>query len=233
MKNPTILICLLLLSNNIVLAQDKGYIAVSVGPSIPIGDFASKNINNVSAGFAAGGAIFDISFAYKFGKNFGLSAMLHGQANGIDEVALESSYNKQIGGSWNVRSKPWSIGGLMFGAYGSFPISEKVSFDTRAMVGFLSATSPELNITLNGSGGAAWVKQSAETALPFSVLLGGGFKFDVRKRVCLLLNMEYIAAKPEFRNVEITSSNGGAPETSTYSQSIRAINFGFGLGLRI
>ena len=44
------------------LAQDKkGYIGISLGPSIPLGDLASKDIDNESAGFATSGAIFDIS----------------------------------------------------------------------------------------------------------------------------------------------------------------------------
>ena len=63
------------------LAQDKkGYIGISLGPSIPLGDLASKDIDNESAGFATSGAIFDISVAYKLGKGpFGITAMLRGQ----------------------------------------------------------------------------------------------------------------------------------------------------------
>jgi len=233
MKNFLIVLTLFLLTGTKCLSQDKGYIAISLGPSIPIGDFASKDANNNSAGWATTGAIFDISFAYKLGRNFGLSALLRGQANGIDNDAFASELAKQAGGNWTVDSKAWSIGGLMFGAYGSFPISDKVSFDTRAMIGFLNATSPELNVTLNGSGGAAWVKQSSVSATSFSYLIGGGFKFDVGHKICLIANLDYLGAKPEFRDVEVTSSAGGAPNKSTFSQGFGAINFGFGIGLRL
>lgn len=232
-KHLLLLITLSLFLVTNCLAQDKGYIAISLGPSIPIGDFSSKNANNESAGWAQTGAIIDFSFAYKFGKNFGISVLLRGQANGIDNNALASELTKQAGGSWTVNSKAWSIGGFMFGGYGSFPISDKVSFDSRAMIGFLSSTSPELNITLNGSGGAGWIKQSSVTATSFSYLIGGGFKFDVGRKICLLANLDYLGSKPEFRDVEITSSNGGAPEKNTYSQSFGTINFGIGIGYRL
>ncbi len=44
------------------LAQDKkGYIGISLGPSVPLGDLASKDIDNESAGFAILSAIFDLS----------------------------------------------------------------------------------------------------------------------------------------------------------------------------
>lgn len=226
-------VTIFLLTATKCLSQDKGYIAISVGPSIPIGDFASKNGNNSSAGWATSGAIFDISFAYKLGQKFGLSGLLRGQTNSIDNSALASEFVKQNGGSWTVSSKAWTLGGFMFGAYGSLPISDKVSFDTRAMIGFLNATSPEINTTLNGTGGAAWLKQSSVSAISFSYLIGGGFKFNVNDKICLLANIDYFGAKPEFIDVEITSSAGGAPQKSTFSQGFGAINFGFGIGLRL
>ena len=50
------------------------------GPSIPLGDLASKDIDNESAGFATSGAIFDISVAYKLVKGpFGITAIRRGQ----------------------------------------------------------------------------------------------------------------------------------------------------------
>ncbi len=233
MKNFLITLAIALLTSSNSFSQDKGYIGISLGPSIPIGEYASRDASNKSAGWATTGAIFDISFAYKLGQNFGVTGLLRGQANGIDNDAYASELSNQAGGNWTVDSKAWSIGGFMFGAYGSFPISDKVSFDTRAMIGFLSATSPELNVTLNGSGGLAWFKQSSVSATSFSYLIGGGFKFDVGNKICLLANLDYLGAKPEFRYVEVTSSAGGAPQKSTFSQGFGSINFGFGIGLRL
>jgi hypothetical protein len=112
-------------------AQDeKGYIGISLGPSIPMGDLSSKDADNDAAGWANTGAVFDISFAYKLGEgNFGITALLRGQANPTDAQGLADELANQVAGvNWTVESDGWGIGGLMFGGFGSFPISEKTSF---------------------------------------------------------------------------------------------------------
>jgi hypothetical protein len=232
MKNLLLLLTISLVSIITCHAQDKGYVAVSMGPSFPVGGFANKDLADESAGAATTGAIFDISFAYKLGKNFGLSALLRGQANPIDNKDIEKQLN-QTGDSWNVDKTVWSSGGILFGGYGSFPISSKVSFDTRAMIGVMNTACPELNVTLEGTGGEVWINQSSVSAASFAYLIGGGIKYDVGKKICLLVNIDYLSSKPEFTDVEITSSDGSAPQIATVSQSIGTINVGFGVGLRL
>jgi hypothetical protein len=233
MKNLIILLTISLFTATNCFSQDKGYIAISLGSSTPIGEFASKDPNNNAAGYAKSGAIFDISYGYKFGKNFGISALLRGQANTTDAQAIADQLSKQNPGvSGTVDSKAWSIGGYMVGGYGSFPISEKVSFESKAMFGFLSATSPELTVNLSGPGGTAWFKQNSSSSSTFAYLLSAGFKYNAGKRICLLANFDYLGAKPEFSNVETTSSTGSSSK-STFSQSFGTINFGVGIGYRL
>ena len=227
----TVLTALTFLTFN-SFSQDKVYIAVSLGSSSPIGDFSSKDPNNNSAGFANSGAIFDISFAYKFNKNFGITALLRGQANITDAQAIADELVKQNPTlSSKVKSGMWSIGGYMLGGYGSFPISEKVSFDSRIMFGFLTATSPEFNVNLSGPGGSAWIKQKSKSSSAFAHLIGVGFKWDAGKVISLLANFDYLGAKPEFRNVETISSLGQS-EKNTFSQRFGTINVGVGIGFR-
>lgn len=232
-KKLLLLLALTAINANHCISQNKGYVAISIGPSIPIGDFASKDGKNDSAGFAKTGAIFDISFVYKLGKNLGISALLRGQSNSVDNSAFANELSKQVGGSWTVDSESWKIGGLMLGGYGSYPISSKVSFDLKAMIGFLRASSPELFVTLNGSGGAAWVKQESKSATSFSYLVSTGFKFDVGKKIYLLTNLDYLGSKPEFKNVTTTNSSGGNSTTGTLSQNFGTLNLGIGIGLKI
>jgi len=212
----------------------KGYIGLSLGPSIPLGEFASKDADNDAAGWAKTGAIFDISFAYKLGDgNFGISGLLRGQSNPTDAQSLANELANQVAGvNWTVESAGWGIGGLMFGGFGSFPISEKASFDTRVMIGFLSASSPEITVTGSGPGGTDWFKQSSASANSFAYLLGAGFKFDIGKKLYLLTNLDYLGAKPEFNNVETIASDGSR-EKSTWSQSMGSINFSGGLALKL
>ncbi|MFY8019584.1 MAG: hypothetical protein ACOVP1_00245 [Bacteroidia bacterium] len=214
--------------------NEKGFIGISLGPSIPMGDLASKNINNNSAGFANTGAIFDISFAHKLGAGkFGITAILRGQSNPTDAQAMADELAIQSPGvNFTVESKNWGIGGFMFGGFASIPVSNKASFDTRVMIGFLSSTSPDITITGSGPGGSAWVKQGSTGASAFAYMFGAGFKFDIAPRLYLLTNLDYLGSKPEFRNVETTTSLGER-QRSTWSQNIGTLNLSIGVALKI
>ncbi len=211
----------------------KGYLAILGGPSTPIDDLASKDPQNKGAGFANPGALFELSFAYRFGKNFGLAASLRGQSYLVDAQAMAEEIAKSVPGTRiTVESKSWSIAGLLIGGYGSFPISEKFSFDTRLMLGFLSAVSPELTIKASNSFGNSSVTQKSGISSTLAYQAGAGIRFDAGKSLCLLANVDYLGAKPEFTNVESSLSNGST-QKDTFSQQFGAINVGFGIGLRL
>jgi len=203
----------------------KGYIGISLGPSFPIGKFASKDLNSDEAGFATSGAIFDISFAYKLGNgNFGITALLRGQYNDLDAQKIENDLNAGL----TVDADGWSVGGLMVGGFGEFPISSKVTFDPRLMIGFMNTSSPEITISGNGD----WIKQSSSDATSFAYLMGAGFKFNVGKKLYLLTNIDYLRSKPEFSDVEIIASDG-TRDFTTWSQTISTINLSIGIALKI
>jgi opacity protein-like surface antigen len=230
MYKKNLLIAILTLISLNVFSQ-KGYVAISAGPAIPNGHFASKDFYNESAGWAETGYLIDLSCSYKLGKNFGLSVLLRSRSNNMDNSAFESELTRVTGTSWTVESEPWILRGIMLGGYGSFPISEVVSFDTRALIGYLSANSVEIDASINGSGGSAWVNQSSVSATSFSYLLGAGFKFHLSKSVCLLAQADYQYAEPEFRGVDIRSSASGQISTNNIRQLMGTINIGFGLGI--
>jgi hypothetical protein len=215
-------------------SQDKGYFAVSLGPSFPTGDFGSKDVNNESAGLATTGAIFDLTFAQKFGKNLGMTLMLRGQANGVDaQPLIDELYNQSPQASWSADSETWGIGGFMGGLYGSFPMGEngKVTFDTRAMIGYINATSPEITVYGNYLGTTFWVRTESADAGAFAYLFGAGFRFNLGKHFCILTNLDYLGATPEFYDVATTSSIG-TYETNTYQQKFGTVNVGVGIGWR-
>jgi hypothetical protein len=220
--------------NQQATGEKKGYLAVLAGPSTPINDLASKDPENKGAGFAKSGAIFDLSFSYRFGKNFGMATSIRGQSYLVDAQAMADELVKSApsGSLVSVESKAWSIGGFLLGGYGSFPISGRFSFDTKLMLGFLSATSPELTIKISGPFGSGTGTQKSASSATFAYMAGAGIRYDAGKSVCLLANLDYLGAKPEFTNVESTFSNA-PPQKNTFSQQIGAINVGFGIGLRL
>jgi len=234
MKPHHLLSILMLFITILGNSQDKGYIALSAGPSFPTGDFGSKDVNNQSAGLANTGAIFDLTFAQKFGKNLGMTLMLRGQANGVDTDPLVNELIAEApDASWSAESENWTIGGILGGLYGSFPMGDngKVTFDTRAMIGYLNATSPQITVNGNYLGTNFWVLTESASAGAFAYLLGAGFRFNLGTHLCLLTNLDYLGATPEFLDVATVTSIGGY-STNSYQQKFGTVNVGVGIGWR-
>ena len=235
MKKIISTLTVMFLITSISIAQnDNGYIGISFGPSIPMSDLASKSADNSAAGYANSGAIFDISFNYKLGDgDFGIVALLRGQANAIDAQELANSAASLYPGIlWTVESDPWSIGGFLFGGYATFPISNKASFDAKAMLGFLSATSPELHITASNQASSVWVISNEATASSFAYCISSGFKFELGDKMYLLSNIDYLASNPEFLNRETLASDGSIT-TDTWSQDMKTLNFSIGIAYKL
>lgn len=236
MKKLLLLIVIIMLSGSASFSQNKGYVAISLGPSIPTGDFSSKDMNNEAAGFAKTGIFLDLSFAYKIGDNFGVTALLRGQSNKLDGQAISNEMSKKLPDdvSENTSVGSWGVGGILVGGYSSIQITKQLSFESKLMAGFISANSPEILINLNGPGGTAWVKQNSTSGNAFAYLAGIGLKYDAGKRICMIAHVDYLGAKPKFNNVETTTNLLDLQnETNNYTQTFGSVNIGFGVGYRL
>ncbi len=212
---------------------DKGYLAVSFGSSTPIGDFASTNRNNSSSGYAKSGLLFDLSFGYKFSKYFGMATLLRGQVNKVDAQTLSNQAFQDIpdATSITVNTTGWTIGGYMAGGYGSFPISEKMSIESKVLFGFLTGTSPEIKYEISSPvTGDFWVKQSSASSVSFSYLIGIGYRFNLGKHFCFIANLDYLGANPQFNTIVTTSF--GDRDKEIMNQKFGTINYNFGIGYR-
>lgn len=165
----------------------KGFIGLSLGASIPVGDFADK-----SDGLAKTGIQLNlINFGYLFSENFGITATWFGAANPLDADGYD----------------PWSYGGIMAGPLLSFPLSQKVEWDFRPMIGYSVTTLPDI-----GYG--------TEQASSFALNIGTVFRVNVGSKMALLLSADYFSTKPEFKDYG-------------FEQSIGTISLGFGVAYRL
>lgn len=168
----------------------KGYIGLSIGPSFPVGDFASY-------GYAKTGIHINlINFGYRFSENVGLSATWFGAANPLDVPGYS----------------PWSYGGLMAGPLLSFPLSEKLEWDFRPMIGFSSAMLPDS-------------KLGTERAASFAFNFGTVLRINVGNKVAVLWSADYYSTKARFENY--------IGNNIPYEQNIGTISFGFGVAYRL
>ena len=104
----------------------KGFIGISFGPSIPLGDLADNSNTNPKAGFAKAGMNLSlIQYGYRLNDSYGIAGNWLGIACPFD-----------VGGNEGV----WGIGALMVGPMKSFRINNNLLLDIKGLFGFTTVT---------------------------------------------------------------------------------------------
>lgn len=169
MKRCLIILLLVVLSANLFAQSNerKGFIGITLGPSMPIGDFGNQSLSNFNAGFAKTGLnISLINFGYRFGTNFGIAGTWFGAANPVNINNVTAT---------------WSYGSLMVGPMLTFPINKKLDFDLKGMIGYVSA-----KMDLDNFG------ETSLTGVGFD--FGTALRYNFSERWCLLFNADYFSS---------------------------------------
>ncbi len=160
-----------------VRKERKGYIALSLGPAIPVGDFGSDDLNNPKAGLAKTGFQFNlINFGYRFSKNIGIAGLWNGAAHTIKYLD---------DGIW---SHGYMLGGLLV----SFP-SERIDYDIRIMGGLMNATVEVPSLNYEASG------------IAFAYDIGGVIRLHLGRVISFITTADYAAGKPTMNSVNTQS----------------------------
>ena len=214
---------------------NNGCFEASFGPSIPIGNFGSSNINSDYSGFATTGFVYNLIFSYKLGKYFGIIGSYREQSNNFNNAAIEESLSKMNPSiAFDVRSNAWKINGFMIGAFGLFPLKENthINFETRAIIGFQHATSPAISTVGTQGYLSAWTEQQSAPSNALSYLLSMGFKYKTNKTLCVFITINYFNSEPEFDNVKMTSSTNSTL-FEHFKQNMGTVNVEGGIGLNL
>ncbi|MCC6721412.1 MAG: hypothetical protein IT243_04365 [Bacteroidia bacterium] len=186
----------------------------------------------------------DFTLEHNILKKLGVIGIFRSQANAVNAGEYAQDLANYLGAdnpeettSVSVESSPYSLGGIMTGLYGSFPIVNKFSFEPHALVGFSVATLPASTTKTYESNTKLttfiW-EQSATFA--FSYIIGTKAKLDISKRICVLFNIDYYAAKAEWDNVQEVGighiTNNTKIYMYDYSQKFSTINLIAGLGFK-
>ncbi len=100
----------------------KGLIGISLGPSIPLSDYADNDGENEDAGFAMTGLHLNFNFSYKFNENLGVAALWAGNAHPVDvDEMVNVFWSIDPSLNWELETEAWSSGALMGGLLVSFP----------------------------------------------------------------------------------------------------------------
>lgn len=133
--------------------QRRGYIGLSVGPSFAVGDLSDLPV---------GLALNLVDFGYLFTDNIGIAGKWFGTAHAESGATF-------------------GLGGLLAGLLASTPISPKINFEGKALIGFSAFT-------------ASYDGESETSDLYFGYDIGVGLRFNTSDKVSLLLNADYIGA---------------------------------------
>lgn len=144
------------------IQQRKGYIGLSLGPSFATGDLSDLPV----------GLILNlVDFGYLFTDNIGIAAKWFGTAHAESGATF-------------------GVGGLMAGLLASTPISEKINFEGKALIG------PGVFV-------ASYDGESETSEAYFGYDLGVGLRFNTSEKLSLLLNADYIGVS-DYSSVNIT-----------------------------
>lgn len=229
MKKIFLLLALATLTCLFATAQERtaghaktAFLTLTAGPSIPVGDFASKNLYNENAGFAKTGFNIDLQGGYYFTKNLALSGSAFFSQHSLDEQKLKEQIAQEFPGSQiGLSVDHWQYYGVVLGPLVTWDLSPKTFFDFDVMAGVVSANSPKEELIVDGDQ----AQQTEDWATVMPIRLGATARFQVGKKGYIAAGVHYIYMKPEFETTI------GA-ETYRFDQKIEAVNVTCGIGLR-
>lgn len=218
------------------MAQDKGYIGLNGGLSMPMGEFGASDMDGKS-GYAMTGTAFDLHGAYMVSEKFGITAVLRFQSHkvDVDELASQNRELQTAAGeevlSVNVAAENWKTNCYMIGGYTQLPLGdgEKLHFTGRILFGLMSAKYPEMTVSVLTDTGLDADLHAESTGSGFAFGLGAGLKYNLSERFFLGANLDYTSSQPKF-DVEIVEPFTGTKMTVETKSQITTLNFGVGVG---
>jgi len=207
----------------------RGYIGISLGASIPTGQFASTEYYADYSGYASTALSLQlINFGYTFGTNIGIAGMWTGNTFKVNGDAMLHDLGA---GSISIESDPWSFGALMAGLLISLP-ADKFNVDFRAMIGYAYTTAPEISISGFVDGSPYVLTQKSASSDAVAGDFGIGLRFHLSKLICLNLLFDYIACKPAFTSM-LYSGEAGIYKAIQFEQPMNHFTITGGIGFKL
>ena len=225
MKKLTLIFTILFISQ-LTFSQsvNRQNISLSIGASMPLSDFRKDLINDSTSGFAKTGVALEFNYMYRLTHNFGVQLMINYSSNAFDNMkyrnALESEHPDY--GVSVESTRNWSSGGAFLGPYLRLPLGSKLSWDIRALAGFMGSYSPSITVRAthreNPNDKLEHYLVSSRAAA-FAYALGTGFKYRMRSDMYILLFGDYFNSKMSFKDASGWDWDS-EPYTDSFDQKI-------------
>lgn len=229
--------------------NNRGSVALLIGPASPTGHFGNNKLYEESPGFAKTGETISLEYTKAFSKHWTVLINLAGQRNPINTAAFESGFSKakiyqgfyfgsdpnnppsqnnyKIYPNWKFDKKSWLYGTLQVGVKGQFPVNKqnKTWLTTDASLGVLYATSPQLKGSSITDTASAIITQGKSTGFGMSYSIGGGIRYYLNNKLFFTTILKYTGSnKVSFKDVKttLTTTKGtiGSPDYSISQSTV-------------
>ncbi len=228
MKKLLIIVLGLLISGTIqaqenkVMSEKRSFIALHGGISLPVGDFASQNINNEYAAFAKTGFNIGLNYGYMIKKPIGIAAGIF--YNSYPASKLIYWFDHGFGGeSMDLNLDHWKFYGIAAGPMLSVELTPAIQTDLRVMGGIANANAPKVSYQTEVISEGDW-----STAAVFN---GGlNVRIQASNNFFVFANADYNYLKPKFHYNY--TDEFGQRATENFEQKISSIGITAGVGIK-
>lgn len=260
MRITILFILAFLISAHLTGQTSKNIIAITAGPSMPVGSYSSVAQERSDAGYAKTGLAAALSYSRLLAAGFNLEAVAYGQVNRINTLEMEGQFqNRQftsaagVGGDWTFSKEKWALGSLMVGVSKDWqPGSGRLALHPRALIGLAYAKAPEISGNGKWEDDYAEMLQTKSDGFGFSYMAGLKLAYHLTSRLSLTIGADFFSTTPiTFKDVlaELVVTDGlyipgyydlknarslGYYQASkgSYKQVINGMNAGIGFGVR-
>jgi hypothetical protein len=217
-------------------AQHRSSLEISAGASLPIGDFANKNVRNERSGVAKMGQTISIACRHLLTKKIGFAVSLSGYRHPLDIGSVETSLADLPGGTfvtsngpiipppampnrhyqWEGKKDAWLTGSLLAGPCIELPINAKTSFVGQIMAGAAYIHVAGIHMSSVTDTAIASFNQTEPHAIGFAYALESGLSFKLTDKLSLLGKLQYFGTpRTNFGDGKTTITEANGTENSS------------------
>ena len=259
MKRLLPLLILACLSTTRSWSQNNSSFHLSLGGALPIGKFASKDVNDPASGLANFGGLAELGYSHLLNDHhWGLTIGIRGRLNGIDKNANSSALREIYPlYTWSSSNSHWKALSAMAGVYYLLPVAAKLDVRMEISLGAANCYLPEytvlgiLDTAKTGPSAFVQAKVNKEHTVSFSAMAKAGVVYHLNKRLDLLANLDFWYLDPNFKQVTQTvlvanglvipgmispnnaTSLSVTSQTRDYKQNMSTLNLTVGLGISL
>jgi hypothetical protein len=214
-----------------VHAQDKSFIGVTGGLSVPGGNYSKGDYSNDKSGFAKTGFNIGITGAWYFKKShWGIGGILSYTHYGFKNAQSIADGYKE---AFDVDSTTAYIKGsnqtvnILIGPYYNIAFG-KFNLDLRVLGGVVNATLPGNEIYLE-EGIDNHLTQKKATATAFGWQGGASLRYAITSHIGVLAGLDYFYSKPDFTVENENRPVNAGRKISAYNEPISGIQANVGV----